>query len=205
VGNMVQQVVRSVKNEDADMVVIGRRKTGAIRRFLAGGDLSAIMRRSGRPVMIYNYRQDASVHENPFARPLLAVRNQRSATASIAFLTAQKEIISKIHVIHVASDKKLKEPSAMAIQRTRKEARMQMDAVCGQFEKAGIDAEPHVYIGDPIEEIERATRELRSSLLVVGAGEKGKWLGKRVKNVTAGLSEQLNLPILMVPNVPSAE
>ncbi|MFH1982134.1 MAG: universal stress protein [Pseudomonadota bacterium] len=201
VGNLVQQVVRSAKNENADIVVIGRRKTGPLRQFFSGSDLGAIIRRTGKPVMVYNYRQDAAAMENPFTRPLLAVSAQRSAGPAIALLKAQKEIISSLHVIHVASEKSLTESSAMDIQRTRKEARRQMDDICGQFAQAGIDAEPHVYIGNPGQEIEKATRELRSSLLVVGAGEKGKWLGRRVKNVATELCEQLNLPILMVPPV----
>lgn len=199
VGDLVQQVVKSAKNEEADLVVIGRRKTGAIRQFFSGSDLGAIIRRTGKPLMVYNYRQEAPAPENLFSRPLLAVSAQRSATPAIALLKAQKEIISTLHVMHVASEKNLTESSAMDIQRTRKEARRQLDHICDEFAQAGIDAEPHVYIGDPAEEIEKGTRELRSSLLVVGAGEKGKWLGRRVKNVATGLSEQLDLPILMVP------
>ncbi len=199
VGDLVQQVVKSMKNEEADLVVIGRRKTGAIRQFFSGSELGAIIRRTRKPLMVYNYRQDGIEMENPFTRPVLAVHSQRSAAPAIALLKAQKELITTLHVIHVASEKDLTESSAMSIQRTRKEARQQIDEICDQFEAAGISTDPHVYIGDPAEEIEKAAKELRCSLMVVGAGGESKWLGRRVKNVATALSEQLNIPMLMVP------
>jgi hypothetical protein len=54
-----------------------------------------------------------------------------------------------VDVVHVASEKDLKETSSMGIQKTRKENRKKLeDSVRRIGRPAALSAKPHVYIGD---------------------------------------------------------
>jgi len=72
--------------------------------------------------------------------------------------------------------------------------------VCETFEAQGINAEPHFYIGDPTNEIEKAAQEFRASMIIMGATGKGaireRWLG----SVPMELAEKSAFPTLLVPS-----
>ncbi len=90
--------------------------------------------------------------------------------------------------------------SSMAVQKFRKENRKKLDKLCETFEAQGINAEPHFYIGDAADEIEKAARELKASMIVMGATGKGaireRWLG----SVPIALAEKSAFPTLIVPS-----
>ena len=200
VGSLVQQVVKSAKNEDSDLVVIGPRKTRRLKQFFAGSDLGDILRRTGKPMLVYRHpdeRSGAAVH--PFDTIVLAVGDLTPDQQSVQAVASLADIASTVHVVHVASEKTLTESSAMDIQRTRKEARQRLETICDVLEEAGVSAEPHVYIGDPAAEIEKAAREFRATMMVLGAGGKGKGAIRRLGGVATTVAEEGAYPTLLVP------
>ncbi len=200
VGSLVQHVVDTAKKEDVDLIVIGRQKKGKLELFYSSSDITEIIRRAEVPVLVYKYMtQDIKAVESPLKRPLLATDWSPSSWRAVEYLKNLKDAIEQINVIHVASEKSLKGSSAMAVQKIRKETRQRLEEVCDMFEEAGIDARPHVYVGNPVTEIEKAARDCQATLIVAGTSGKSAWTERWIGSVPKDLAEKSVFPTLLVP------
>ena len=88
----------------------------------------------------------------------------------------------------------------MEVQKFRKENRKKLDKLCETFEAQGIHAEPHFYIGDAAEEIEKAAKEFKASMIVMGATGKGALRERLLGSVPLALAEKSSFPTLIVPS-----
>ncbi len=200
VGSLVQHVVDTARKEDVDLIVIGRQKKGKLELFYSSSDITEIIRRAEVPVLVYKYMtQDIKAVESPLKRPLLATDWSPSSWRAVEYLKNLKDAIEQINVVHVASEKSLKGSSAMAVQKIRKETRQRLEEICDVFEEAGIDARPHVYVGNPVAEIEKAARDCQSTLIVAGTSGKSAWTERWVGSVPKDLAEKSVFPTLLVP------
>lgn len=201
VGNLVQQIITSVKKEEVDLIVMGHQKKTKIERLISGSHISELLRRTSTPILIYKYPLDAGDKiRAPFENPVLAIDWSPASQRAVEYLLELKSVIKTLRIIHVVGDKQLDGLSSMEVQKFRKENRKKLDKVCETFEAQGIEAEPHFYIGDAAEEIEKAGRELKASMIVMGATGKGaireRWLG----SVPVALAEKSAFPTLIVPS-----
>ncbi len=200
VGSLVQHVVDTARKEDVDLIVIGRQKKGKLELFYSSSDITEIIRRAEVPVLVYKYMtQDIKAVESPLKRPLLATDWSPSSWRAVQYLKNLGDAIEQINVVHVASEKSLKGSSAMAVQKIRKETRQRLEEICDVFEEAGIDARPHVYVGNPVAEIEKAARDCQSTLIVAGTSGKSAWTERWVGSVPKDLAEKSVFPTLLVP------
>jgi nucleotide-binding universal stress UspA family protein len=99
----------------------------------------------------------------------------------------------------VASEKDLTGSSAMAIQKTRKQARAKLAEICAIFETEGIKAREHLYIGEPEEEIEKAARDCQSTMIVLGSSAKNAWVEKWLGSTPQTIAEKSAYPTLLIP------
>ncbi|MDM8517557.1 universal stress protein [Desulfobacterales bacterium HSG16] len=200
VGSLVSQVIKAAKKEDADLIVIGRSSKGVLEQFYSGSDVVELLRRASTPVLVYKQiAENARQIDLPFERPLLAIDWSPASLNAVEYLKAMKNIIKKIDVIHVASEKEFKDSSAMGIQKTRKQYRKKLDAICEGFESLGMEAEPHVYVGDANEEIEIAARECQSTMIVSGSSSKTAWVEKWLGSTPQTIAEKSVFPTLLIP------
>lgn len=200
VGNLVNQVITTCEKEKVDLIVIGRPRQGMLEQIYSGSDVVEIIRRSKTPVLVYKYlHQDPQQAERPFERPLLAIDWSPANQRLMLYLKALKGIISEIHVMHVIEEKSLKSLSGMTVQKARKESRSRLEEVCEQFEKDGISAVPHVYAGKPVEEIEKAACECRSTLIVMGSSTQASWKERLIGTIPMALAVKSIFPTLLIP------
>ncbi len=200
VGSLVQHVVDTARKEDVDLIVIGRQKKGKLELLYSSSDITEIIRRAEVPVLVYKYMtQDIKAVDSPLKRPLLATDWSPASRRAVDYLKNLKDAIEQINVIHVASEKSLKGSSAMAVQKIRKETRQRLEEVCDVFEEAGIDARPHVYVGNPVAEIEKAARDCQATLIVAGTSGKSAWTERWIGSVPKDLAEKSVFPTLLVP------
>jgi nucleotide-binding universal stress UspA family protein len=200
VGSLVQHVVDTAKKEAVDLIVIGRQKKGKLELFYSSSDITEIIRRVEVPVLVYKYMtQDIKAVESPLKRPLLATDWSPASWRAVEYLKNLKEAIEEISVIHVASEKSLKGSSAMAVQKIRKETRQRLEEICDIFEEAGIAARPHVYVGTPVAEIEKAARDCQSTVIVAGTSGKSAWTERWIGSIPKALAEKSLFPTLLVP------
>jgi nucleotide-binding universal stress UspA family protein len=187
--------------EKVDLITVGRPTRGRFEQLVSGADISDLIRRTRVPVLVYkpgNHESAEKVH--PFARPMLATDWSPAAENAVAFLLALKNIVEEITIIHVGREKALRSSSAMDVQRYRKDCRQRLQAVEDVFAQAGLKARSHLYIGDPYQEIERAAREWRASLIVTGCSGRGTWHERIIGSIPRLLAEKSDSGILIVPH-----
>ncbi|MFZ0613664.1 MAG: universal stress protein [Desulfobacterales bacterium] len=199
VGSLVGEVIKAAQKEEADLIVIGRSQKGVIEQLYAGSDVTELLHRTARPVLVYKYLSETSFAlEMPFERPVLATDWSPASLKAVEVLKELKDIIKEIHVVHVAEPKELS-GSAMAIQKTRKKMRGRLDEICERFEANGIAARSHVYVGNPEQEIEKAARECQASLIVMGSSAKASLVERWLGSVPRNIAEKSAYPTLLIP------
>jgi nucleotide-binding universal stress UspA family protein len=206
VGSLVPEVIEATQKEDADLIVIGRSHKGVLEHLYSGSDVTELLRRAWTPVLVYKQLSETTISvEEPFEKPLLAIDWSRGSLRAVEYLKVLKDTVQEVHLVHVADEKALKGPSAMAIQKTRKEARDKLEKICEEFEAAGIKAREHVYVGDPDEEIEKAAKDCQASMIVLGSSAKAAWVEKFLGSTPRKIAEESIYPTLLIPPEKSEE
>lgn len=200
VGSLVQQVISAAEKEKADLIVLGKERKTKVEQLFQGSDISEILRRANTPVLVYKYvSKDGRVTEKPFERPMLAFNGSAACERAVHCLEALHDVVKEVHLVHVVDEKELKGTSGMAIQKTRKQSRQQLDKVCDALAKAGIQAKSHVYIGETVDQIEKAARECQATMIITGTSERQHWKERLLGSVPTLLAEKSMFPTLIIP------
>ena len=139
------------------------------------------------------------INEKPFERPLLTLDWSAASDNAVEYLLSFSDVIKKVTVIHVASEKTFKSDSAMEIQAIRKENKQKLEKVCDAFRAVGIEADSHLYIGNTCEQIEKAAQE-REATMIVGGTTGSKPLKEIfLGSVAKKLAERSAFPTLLIP------
>lgn len=201
VGSFVQHVVSSCEKEGADLIVIGPPKKGRMEQLYAGSDIMEIVRRTQKPLLVYkNPLQKGEVPGSPFIRPLLAMDWSPAGESAVEYLKGLRRVIEELNVIHVNDDKNLKGSTVTELQKVRKESRKKLDDVCDSLEAVGINSKPHVYIGDTVHEVEKATQECRATMIIIPSSGKGSWKERFIGSTPAAVAERSIFPVLIIPD-----
>ncbi len=205
VGNLIGKIIEAAQKEKPDLIVIGRSHKRFIDQLYSGSDVIQLIRRTAVPVLVYTPPRDKIERlDKPFERPLLATDWSQAGNRAVDFLLSLKDIASEVSVVHVADEKDLKGTSAMAVQKVRKETRAGLETIVERLEEKHIKARAHVYIGDPIEEIEKAARECQASMIVLGSSSKTAWQERWLGSIPRAIAEKSDCPTLVVPPPESA-
>ena len=199
VGNLVPEVIQTVKNEEADLIVIGRSHKGVFEQLYSGSDVAELVRRVKTPILVYKHKpQDIEYYGKPFEHPLLAMDWSPASFKAVEYLKNLKNVVKEVDVINVTDEKSLK-GSSMAIQKTRKEIRMKLDEISDSLEDVGIRANSHVYVGEPVEEIEKAVRECRATMIVMGSSSKSAIVERWIGSVPRDIADKSPYSALIIP------
>jgi len=201
VGNFVQQVVSAWEKEDADIIVMGPPTKGRLEQLYSGSDITEIIRRTSTPVLVYkDLSQEGRKHGLPFERPLFATNWSSADQETVNFLKGLNKVVKKVNVINVVDENDLKGDSVTEVQKARKKSRKKLENICDIFEKEGIDASPHVYVGDTVSEIENAAQECRATMIIVGTSGKGRWRERWIGSTPQTVAEKSGFPTLVIPD-----
>jgi len=200
VGGFVKQVIEAARKEDVDLIVLSPSRKGKIEQLFSGSDVMEILHRSGVPVLVYkNVSPGGIAADKPFDRVLMTTNWSSAGDRAIKYLEKLNQVISEVHVSHVADEKALQSSSAMAVQKTRKETRNRLEKICDVFEAEGIHSRPHVYIGDVASEIIKAAHECRATMIVAGTSGKKSWKERLLGSIPNALIENSIFPVLLIP------
>jgi nucleotide-binding universal stress UspA family protein len=206
VGGLVPEVIKATQKEDADLIVIGRSHKGVLEHLYSGSDVTELLRRAWTPVLVYKHLSETTISvEEPFERPLVAIDWSPGSLRAVEYLRTLKNVVQEVNLVHVALEKDLKDPSAMGIQKIRKEARIKLEQICESLEASGIKAKEHVYIGDADEEIEKAARDCQATLIVLGSSSKTAWVERWLGSTPRKIAEESVYPTLIIPPAKSEE
>jgi len=149
---------------------------------------------------VYKYMlPSGKVNERPFERPLLTMDWSPASEKAVKYLLSFKNVLKKVIAVHVINEKEFKSPSAMEIQSLRKENKQKLEEVCSLFEKEGIEAESHLYVGSTFEQIEKAASEREATMIVAGTTGKNPLKEMFLGSVATKLTKHSMLPSLLVP------
>ncbi len=200
VGSLVPEVIKAVEKERADLIVIGRSQKGALAQLYSGSDVTELLRRAAVPVLVYKQISETALAlEKPFKRLLLATDWSAASQRAVDYLKHLHAVVEEVHVIHVVDEKELTGDNSLTVQKTRKLTREKLDKVCDIFEAEGMRAESHVYVGDPVKEIERAAREHQATMIVLGSSGKSSFVEKWIGSTPRKIAEDTIYPALMIP------
>ncbi|MFC1867036.1 universal stress protein [Thermodesulfobacteriota bacterium] len=200
VGSLVSEVIKAVKKEDADLIVIGSSNKGVLEQLYSGSDVTEVLLRAAIPVLVFKHGSETpKAIEKPFERPLLATDWSPASLKAVEYLKGLKNVAKEISIIHVASEKDLKASSSMEVQEIRKQTRKKLEDIVDIFETEGINARSHVYVGDPVQEIERAARECQATMIVLGSSGKGSLAERWIGSIPKRIAEKSNYHTLLIP------
>jgi nucleotide-binding universal stress UspA family protein len=200
VGNLEGEVAKAVRKEEADLVVIGRSHKTTMEQFYSGSTVTELIRRVAIPVLVYKPAPETPFAlGKPFERPLLATDWSPASLRSIDYLIQLKALIQDVSVVHVADAKEIEGSSAMHAQKIRKDTLARLEELCARFQAAGIAARPHVYVGEPVAEIEKAARECQATIVVMGTSAKKRWVERFIGSKPQEIAEKSAFPTLLIP------
>lgn len=200
VGTLIPEILKAVEKEAPDLVVIGRSHKGPLEQLYSGSDVSELTRRLNIPILVFKHMtEDNIVPERIFERPLLATTWSESSLSAERYMKKLGNVITEIHIMHVIGEKQLKSSSSHDVQIVRKDIRKKLDDMCDEFNALGINARPHVYVGDPVKEIEKAAREYQASMIILGSSSKSAIIERWVGSITQSIADKSVFPCLLIP------
>lgn len=200
VGALCQKVIDAARKEEADMIVIGRSHKGVLDQLYSGSDVTELLRRAKLPLLVYKPLSESPIPEdNIFDRPLVAVDWTPASLRTLDYLYDMRKILKRLNVVYVAAEKELNSPSAMEIQKTRKEHRNRLEELCERFEKEGVDCRAHVYVGEASKELEKAARENNCTLVAMGSSAKSAIAERFIGSTPQYIAEKTGYPTLIIP------
>ncbi|WP_299980032.1 universal stress protein [Desulfobacula sp.] len=200
VSSLIPEILKVVKKEAPDLIVIGRSHKGPLEQLYAGSDVSELMRRTEVPILVFKHMmEDNIVPEKLFKRPLFATNWSDTGKKTIEYIKGFKNVIGEIHIMHVVKESTLKSPNAHEVQKVRKVERKRLDDLCDELEDMGINARPHVYVGDPQKEIEKAAKGYQASMIILGSSEKAAILERWTGSISKNIADKSAFPCLLIP------
>ncbi|MCG8688485.1 MAG: universal stress protein [Desulfobacterales bacterium] len=200
VSSLMPEILKVIEKESPDLVVIGRSHKGPLEQLYSRSDITELTRRVKVPILVFKHMiEDKMVPERIFKRPLFATSWSTSSEAAQASLKSLSKVIGQLHVMHVVSEKDLKSSDTHEVQKVRKFERKRLDDLCDEFEEAGIDARPHVYVGDPEKEILKAAKEYQASMVILGTSERNAILERWMGSISRNIADKSIYPCLLFP------
>ena len=201
IGNIVPKILSVSEIEGVDLIVTARRKRAKLEELYAGSETSDLLRRTDKPVLLYNYlSQSGKVGDNPFERLLLGLDWTESSEKVLDYVLALKGAVKRVDIVHVISEKDVaKLSNKMEAQKLERKNKKRLDEVCDVLIKEKFDARPHLYIGNTEEQIEKGASEHRATMIVLGSKRKSVWKEKWSGSVSHTLADKSELPILIIP------
>jgi len=200
IGNIVPKILSVTEIEKVDLIVTARRKRAKFEELYAGSEISDLLRRAVKPVLIFNYlSQSGKVGENPFERLLLGLDWSVSSEKILDYVLALKGAVKRVDIVHIVSEKDVAKLSKMEAHKLERNNKKRLDEVCDILINERFDARPHLYIGKVVEQIQKAASEHRTTMIVLGAKRRSIWKEKWSGSAAHSLADKSELPVLIVP------
>ncbi|MCG8617056.1 MAG: universal stress protein, partial [Desulfobacterales bacterium] len=202
VSSLIPEMLKVIEKEKPDLVVIGRYHKGPLEQLYSRSDITELTRRVNVPVLVFKHMlEDRMFPEKIFKRPLFATSWSATSENAVESLKELSDVIGELHVMHVVGEKELKRSDTHEVQKVRKQERQRLDDLCDVFEDAGIDARPHVYVGDPEKEILKAAKEYQATMIILGTSERNAILERWMGSISRNIADKSIYPCLLFPVV----
>ena len=206
IGDAAVAILETAAAEGADLIVMGTRGLGGVRKLLLGSTTERLLRRTHLPVLAVPFPDASQPPSEPgvVSRILAATDFSESSAAAAAFAARlAREFSAQLTVSHVV------EPVTVPAQwqpLVEESDRMRADAahtklgalveqICGTLE-----CEQVVAVGRPAEMIGSVAGDRRANLVVMGLANDQGWLSQRPGSIAYRVLCSTAIPILVVPS-----
>ena len=200
IGGTVPKILSVAEYEGVDLIVTARRKRGKLEELYAGSEMSDLLRRTVKPVLVYNYQsQSGKIGGNPFERLLVAHDFSETSEDLPNYILVLKKAVNRVDIIHVIRDKDIEKGSKTDALKLERNSKKGLEKICDNLSEQGLDARPHLYIGNIEEQIEKAALEHRATMIVMGTRKASIWQKKWSGSVSHSLASKSEFPVLIIP------
>lgn len=208
VGDPVPEIMNLAEAEQVDLIVTGRDKRTGLEKVFEGSHTLELLRRNRKiPILVTKHSVSGDIeeeharclNENPFCRPLLATDWSPPSERAFQSLLDLRGVVRKVDVAHVIAIKISKDHDIPEWHRIEAESKDRLNRCCDLLEKAGIECESHLAAGNTASEIQRLSRELRSTMTVLGTTGKDRVHALLLGSLSQRIAESSELPTLLVP------
>jgi nucleotide-binding universal stress UspA family protein len=198
-GRPDAEIMRLAEQLGADLVVVGSRGLGSLRRALMGGVSDSVLHHAHASVLV--------VRGEPVAFPtrVLAALDgseeaSRAARAAVELTSATD---SELHVVHVGEVRPVYHPERHGYlaryEDLQEEAQRLLDQQVEQIQAAAATvAQAHLRMGRPDEEIVALAEELGAGLIVTGNRGRGGLRRALMGSVSDSVVRHAHCPVLVV-------
>ena len=200
VSSLVPEILRVIKREKPDLIVVGRSHKGKLEQLYSQSDITELTRRVDIPILVFKHIvEENTAPEKIFERPLLATSWSDGSRGAFEFLKGLGPVVGQVNLMHVVDPKILRSSDTHSVQLIRKKERKRLDALCDQLEAAGVSARAHVYVGDPEAEIRRAAKEYQASLILLGSSARSALAERWMGSISRNIADKSIYPCLLFP------
>lgn len=191
-GNPPVEIRRAAKDEDVDLIVIGREAEKGFDRIYLDGVAMDVLRDSRYPVYVAKPRRDDPSSDdrdhNPFQRVLLATDFSEASRCAQAFVKGLGAVIDEVDVLNVMSDRD-PDPS---------DEQAALDAIAADLAGVG-EVRTKCRRGRPTQEILRVREAEDSTIVVMGTTGKHGIAEVFLGSCSHRVAETAPVPVVLVP------
>ena len=204
IGHPAETIIGVAEEDGADLIVLGSRGLGDVKRFLLGSVADRVAHHAHCPVLIVRGRGDVA-EDDLFRHILLASDGSACAleAAAVAAILADK-LTSRVTIINVFQPSPYVAPYGEPIGYClddRYIAEIQDDAICSTghvLDEHGVAFRSRKEIGPPAAEIARVAEEEACDLIVLGSRGLGGFQRLLLGSVSDGVAHHAHCPVLIV-------
>lgn len=198
-GNPRKEIAETVREQHADIVVLGTHGRGRLARLILGSTTEGLLRKLNVPVMTVSH----TASPRKFKRILFATDLADSSHAAFAFAvdlarTLQTEIVA----LHALGGPMLASGElGMPVQQETlaQEARRRLEVLVNEGKRHGVAVQTLTPEGPAAAQILKATEENEADLIILGVESKGILERTLLGTTAEQVVREANVPVLSFP------
>jgi nucleotide-binding universal stress UspA family protein len=187
------KILDVVHEKKASLVAVSQ--TGKAKKFVNGGLTRDLLKKSPVPLIVFSKTGQGSGrdHESLFHHVIFATDWSRASKVALEyFLLNFKGIIGMLEIVNVINLR-------LSVRDIRNLKR-KLEGTRKVFLDMGIDAESHIYAGNPPEEIILAAKDYNATSIVMGTAFRPFIRSIFSKSCACVMAREAEVPALIIPN-----
>ena len=200
-GDVSSEILETADKEKVSLIVMGARGRGLIQGLLLGSVSTNVLRHAKTDVLIMRHKLAEGLEGKTFekfcpmilSKVLYPTDFSESSLEALAFVKDFKGI-GELVLMHVVSKGETHEE----IEAYVKEAKMKLEDIGKDINKASIKGKTRVHVGSPIEEVISMAEEEDASLVAMSSHGKSWFKELLVGSTTCAVARRAKRPVLVM-------
>jgi nucleotide-binding universal stress UspA family protein len=176
-GNLWPSIEALIKTYNIDLLVVGTRGVGAVKKVLIGSGAEEMFRKARVPVLTVGpSAAKEPLYEMEFKNILIATDFGRGAKREAEYgVSLAQEHCSRLRLLHVLSHPEVYGENVLAVKKENSVVQLRELVATGADLHCKLDFE--VAVGEPVHQILRIAEETKADLIIMGAKARNSLAG----------------------------